>query len=698
MSLPTLPTGPINITLPPGMVTQTNLSPIQNCPTEPDGIEFNELSPTGPGSGHETQPQHQPPGTTPGPTLPSPVLIPSGPLLTGPSPPGREIYRETHISTDPVMLHIDDPAPGDPYVVNFTPTRVNYESTDTDSLTIDQTDPTNIKFTAIVGSSNIDDVFGNTNVFWATKYNLTTDVNGSSALSNAIVQKSHKDINYSNIGTITFKKAGFYFYSISANVQSAATVGYAKINFNPSGGSPPNMSNTNVISTTSFESTSTITNTTGIIVANNTTIAPIIKTNATYTWDRIDIIIATMYGPEIAGSGATEWAIQGAYRYQMPYNFDYDRVVNKNYFFGMYGAPYGTGLPKSGMTPPHQLILSNSYIGDSDNPFWYPNGQMYLEFTISPSPNITDVNLLDITVEAWDKTVPSDIIIRPNIFNDGIGNLCQGFVVWFPFITSSYTNTSFKLNINIPGISTNHKLYFKHCNDGQNGCTTSLPGGSYNLKRTNDGISGYPTSYGHVYYDDTKGPSFYEFHVTLYSYNSNSNGYGFTLWDDPANISFELGSGTVTIGYPDVDPRLGEYVGVNFIDPYDYANYPWMDPSDPYYDELADPKSPNYDSGYCLNNYFYGNYVLGYTPTITYVPPTDITTYPHPYPWDVTPVGHWVIKFPIVSSFPYYSALLLGYSQDWILDWYGEGPYSVQLTFGVYYKGNFITNIFMTAD
>lgn len=680
MSLPILPTGPVNIVLPPGFVENQSSPSIKICPTGPSGTIYNENSPTGPGSGHETQPPNQPPGTTQGPTLPGPVIVPSGPSLTGPGPTYTEIFREKHISKNLDHLVIEDPSPDDPYEVNFiptvvqyestnedllqidqtdttniqftptvidyestntillqidqtdstnikfTPTPINYESTDLDTLTIDQTDPTNIKFTAL-GGGQIDDIFGNTRTLWVVANNLAT-TSVQTAITGGITIYPHEDITYTTDGIFTFTKGGYYQYIISGKVPAPGSSGnFAIINFNPdsaslNGGRPSKMANTNIVPPSSFETTANVTNMTGIFTGDTTTFKPTIQTSWNATWTTVNVILATIYGPENAGGGgggAIEWEIQGTYNYQIPYNFNVDRINSG--WYGFEGAPHGT----HGITPSHTFTESGAYVGDANNPFWYPNGQMYMQFSLLPRPNLTPDDFT-ITVEAWDGVVPGDIIIRPNNFNAGIGVFVQGFTVWFPFINGNYIGTSFRLNISITGIVDDHKIYFKYSPVGENGCAESNSmttfGHGYGDNQTIPAdVYGYNWSYAYPnigpvpfprrpYHDGTD-----NWHLVF------SHG---TIWDDPANLTFEvLEDVEIWTGYYYVDYQLGESL-------YTTAT------------ELLS--------------------VLGIQkPVITYIPPTDITTYVHPYPSQTTPVGHWVFTYAsddyfadIIALFGYY--------------------------------------------
>lgn len=638
MSLPTLPTGPVHIVLPPGIVGTPISTTIKICPTGPSGTLYDENSPTGPGSGHETQPPNQPPGTTQGPTLPGPVVVPSGPSLTGPGPVYRELYRETHISKNIQHLVIEDPSPTDPYEVNFiptvvnfestkpnllqinqtdttdikfTPTTINYESTDLDTLTIDQTDPTHILFTAQGGGV---DIFGNTRTLWVVASNIATNTTGS-AITGGVTVYPHADITYTTDGTFTFTRGGYYQYIISGKVPAPGSSGnFAVINFNPdsaslNGGRPSRMANANFITPSSFETTANVTNMTGIFTGDVTTFKPTIQTSWAATWTTVNVIIATIYGPETGGTGgggAIEYEIQGSYNYQIPYNFDVNRVNgNWNPFDG---APYGT----SGSTPPHTFTELGAYVGDTVSPYYYPNGQMYMSFSIFPRPNLL-VEDINVTVEAWDGVVPTDIIIRPNNFNGGIGVFAQGFTIWFPFINANYIGTSFRLNISITGIVDDHKLYFKYSPAGQNGCEDLFPyGSSFNAGYGDNqfvyagffGGGGWYTDYSNA------GPVPFPrrpFHDGSDNWHLSAS-YS-TIWDDPANITFEiLEDAEVWTGYVYVDFQLGEII-------YTTAS------------ELLS--------------------LLGIQkPVITYIPPSDITTYDHPYPWQATPVGHWVFTFP----------------------------------------------------
>lgn len=675
MSLPTLPTGPVHVVLPPGVVGSPLPTTIKICPTGPSGIIYNENSPTGPGSGHETQPPNQPPGTTQGPTLPGPVIVPSGPSLTGPGPTYRELYRETHISKNIKHLQIQDPSPTDPYEVNFiptvvnyestkpnllqinqtdtadikfTPTTINYESTNLDTLTIDQSDPTHILFTAVGGGV---DIFGNTRTLWVAASNVPTTAIGDPII-NGVTVIPHGDITYNVNGTFTFTRGGYYLYSITGKVPAPGSSGnFAIVNFNPdsaslNGGRPSKIASTVLIPPNSFETTANVAVMTGMFTSDITTFRPTIQTSWNVNWTTINVVIATIYGPETAGNGgggAIEWVINPQYQYQSPYNFDPNRVGYGTY--GIQGAPYGN----NGLVPPHAFI-DTDYIGNELNPLWYPNGQMYLTFPISPSPNLT-VDDITVTVEAWDSSTPSDIIVRPYNFNAGIGVFTQGFVVWLPFIQGNYIGTSFRLNVTITGIVDDHKIYFKYSPEGQNGCEDyvpylrfmtgtgdNVPAGSY------DYYNNYTTT-GEIPFPRRPAGNSDNYHLMVST--------NLTLWDDPANLTFEYtGNCQIWTGYYFVDYQLGDSINMSNDDLFNYTGI-----------------SP---------------------PTIRYIPPTDISTFTHPYPWAITPVGHWVFSYENGPSDYFADTTLWGYypSIPAYPPWYEfDNKWPVYWEINIKYKG-----------
>ncbi len=81
-------------------------------------------------------------------------------------------------------------------------------------------------------------------------------------------------------------------------------------------------------------------------------------------------------------------------------------------------------------------------------------------------------------------------------------------------------------------------------------------------------------------------------------------------------------------------------------------------------------------------------------PIITYLPPSDITTYDHPYPWPITPVGHWVFSFPSDDYFADITQLGYFTSIPAYPPWYEyDEKWPVYWTLDIKYKNVLYTSV-----
>lgn len=547
---------------------------------------------------------------------------------------------------------------------------VNYVSVNTGALTIDQTDPTNILFSASPGSQlgtgDITGLFGSGKSIWVTCTNLSGS--GDLNLINGTVNSTHPYITYTTGGHFDFVKAGSYSYSINGSVAvpgSPTGSNRATIKFTNNSGSileglPSQMRQSVYLGGQDHtgETGVDVTGTVTVYATIGTRLTPTVASSWNGVWTNVDCTITSIFGP--GSLGTIEYLVTPQYAY-CTWEQAEDGVRPNS--IGITAAPNDVG---NGQIPPHSLTAT-AYYGDADNPLWYPNGPMYIGATISPFPNAL---LENVTLEVleWDSgPPPDDIIVLPQNFDAGVGVACQGLHVWLPHSGSGpdYADTSFIVRATFDDIESVFDLYFKQCDTGENGATHTTAG--YNIQQS---LSDTTSEYLYLYDSETNGnrnivPS----DVTDSSDQLIKDKYwtliSTNIWGDPRDVSW-------TVEFKGVLFTLWYYTGAS---PYD----PFLMDADTFATFMDTYNGTSYGSGSAMRA------ALGINdPTITFLDQGDMLTM-DPKRFAITPWGQWRVRFPTSSTYDIYvenSPDGMGGSQ------YAAENFPTVWTFQAYWQGN----------
>jgi len=472
------------------------------------------------------------------------------------------------------------------------------------TLVIDQSDPTDVKFSASGGGGvNVGNLFGSGHCLWVQSNQL--DLKGGSTI------RQHPYVTYNSIsGDFSINRTGIYLFTISGKINNGlGTYGAtsAQVVFTPENstvvtGLPEDVRDMHyVVEDTEFQWTRFTSN--AVLVAiNGSEINPHILLNGSWSTSgpaaSFDITVSSIYGP---GSLAeTQWQLTKSYRREGGF---YDGSGPYGYT-GFEGAPYGT----NGSVPPHDLSSLDAYFGDPASPLWYPDSQMYLAIQISPNPDLIDGSI-SYQVQSWEGAMPDDIEIGITKFNFGNGVAEQGIYVRLPRTGASYVGTSFKILLSATDIITNHPIYFKYSAEGQNGCESV---GFYDFAvyggiSSNDGTITGASVYSYNMYNQNGSYPFWEqffMRQASSTYDRNIGSVHFslaqgTLWKLPSTVTWDiewLGAVRLTS-----DPAPNNWV---LVEPWQLVE--------------GEPSSP---------------------PSVTYWPNVgDVDD------WAVSPVGHWQLR------------------------------------------------------
>lgn len=520
-------------------------------------------------------------------------------------------------SIDPRLIVVPEKEVPDSGIITLS-ANLNFESATPTTLVINQTDPTNVVFTAAGGGGNINNAFGDPHALWINRFYLTDNGDAGTPILNGVTQRGHPYIQYdSGTGNFAFSKSGYFIVNVTARIDNSnrPVTSTDRVWFEltpafstllqglPSAG--VEMLYLGGQTKDVYEPSIYFTATLGLFAANGTVVSPQLFSTWTATWQSIEITIGTVYGPGTFGEISPE--IQASYAYHTWGAWGSTTVARYNYL-GFYGAPYGV----NGQTPAHTLTTTDSYIGDTTNPYWLPDHAMTMTFALSPAPNL--VGPVTVTLEPWNTgTVPNNAFITPLSYNAGLGNAIQGFVLVLPG-KESYTNAGFVAKVTIPDVVTDHPLYFKYSPEGQNGCyfdfnsSQGIQVRSYDSVPDNaNWIANYGASWGKTEAQVIHGnyeplvpyiaggyeQSYYTAHIAF---------SGGTLWFNPSLVTW-------TVEF------MGSVVGYYFENTRDTVSGPASDP---------------YNAGA-----FYAPQIAWYGSDLGYVP-EDV-------PWFVTPVGYWRI-------------------------------------------------------
>lgn len=479
----------------------------------------------------------------------------------------------------------------------------NFTSLTPTTLTIDQTDPTDVKFSAVGGGVAVGNLFGPSHTI------LVAGSVGQGAFTFGTEERAHPFISYNaSTGVFTINRAGTYLIQMQGTIANVSNTGGGSIIATFTGttstlatGYPPNQINDKVYTQDQLNAvgSSEFMESSVIFAAAGTLITPELTGSMNTNWSNRRISITSMYGP--GSLNETQWELTTSYRYEAGFIGD----AGPYSWVGFDGAPYGT----NGAVPSHVISSIDPYYGDAANPIWYPDSQMYVGLFISPYPNLLDGDLTA-TVTFWEGAAPSDVEVGVAKFNVGSGLANQGIYVRLPRTAESYVGTSFKILLTAEGIVSNHEIFFKYSADGQNGCATTGPGtfnlGLYAYNSNNDGTIVPSTYFGGAdgYANYNSYPFWTQFFQQVTSSTFDRNYYSLhltieqgTYWKDPQTVTWEitwLGGVRLTANSP---PN----------------NYELIDPS-----FLTEPASP---------------------PTITYW--SDIGDVDD---WNKSPVGHWQLR------------------------------------------------------
>jgi len=476
------------------------------------------------------------------------------------------------------------------------------------TLVIDQTDETDIKFSVTGGGGgNVGNLFGQAHAL------MVRGVGAAAAPGYFIggtQERAHPYITYnSTTGELSFSKAGAYmlyfsglFPTAGAGASNSILVTFTTSTSILSTGYPPNLINRVDFDSSGLAGSSVYVNESAVVfVANGTVLRPSFYPGWSGTWGNRTLIVTSLYGPGSATE--TQWELTKQYAYQY---VDYFGDGTGMYqWVGFEGAPYGT----NGAVPAHQFSSLDPYPGDAATPIWYPDGPMYMTFNISPFPNLLPGDITA-TVASFEGSIPNDIEIGINRFNVGSGIAEQGIWLRLPHKDGSYSGTSFKILFTAEGIVTNHPIFFKMCQDGQNGCVTTGP---YTLvpqlyaSQANGLAPQYPVYLDQSYYwyendgmtrlvADTDAQNSAAMHVTF------QQG---TIWKNPQSLTTQL----TFVGL--VQKGIGG--GYTILETYQYHT-------------ILEPASPP---------------IIDWRDETT----TNLTD------WVLTPVGHWRIRYAINQDY-----------------------------------------------